>query len=111
MLKRKSLQKEKGQYSIVTVTSWLYNNQEVATSRTYKDYVHAKPGDTIRTKYTRVSDIHYNRVNLTALFPNLKDDITHLSSVYKLEKKEGSIEFWITHALRNILPREDNNHV
>jgi hypothetical protein len=104
MLKRKTITQQKGQHSKVTVSSWIYENLEVAISKSYKDYVHAKPSDMIRTKRTTVSDVQWNKTNLKVLFPNLTDQIDHLKPIWKLEKKEGSLEFWITNSLKDILP-------
>ncbi len=80
-----------------------YQEILIARIKSYKDYVKNKETDTIRTKWTKLQDIIWEKSNLVNLFPTKVEEINQLSNHYKIEPKEGSASFWIELDLKKLL--------
>lgn len=75
----------------------------VARIKSYKDFVKKKEIDTIRSKWTKLQDVIWEKENLKLLFPSKASEIDGLVNHYKIEPKEGSASFWIEIDLKRLL--------
>jgi hypothetical protein len=80
-----------------------YENVIIAQIITYKDYVKNEESDKVRTKYTRLQDVVWNKNNLFKVFPNKQKQIKEFVNHYKIESKEGSASFWIQASLGKLI--------